>query len=262
MDKKRVCVVGATGSVGQEFIQSLNNHPWFELTQIAASPKSAGKNYLDAIKNADGIVQWEVDGDIPSYVKNMIVKNVDDIDTDNLDLMFSAVESEAARDIETKFAAILPVISTSSAYRYETDVPILIPGINDDHADLLDVQKKNRNWKGWVAPLPNCTTTGLAITLKPLYEKYGAKKVMMTSMQAISGGGRSPGVSAMQINDNIKESIPYIAKEEAKVRIETRILGNLDSEYMIKIQIIYAEISKYRENILVCDAYECFKENT
>ena len=113
--------------------------------------------------------------------------------------MFSAVESEAARDIETKFAAILPVISTSSAYRYETDVPILIPGINDDHADLLDVQKKNRNWKGWVAPLPNCTTTGLAITLKPLYEKYGAKKVMMTSMQAISGGGRSPGVSAMQI---------------------------------------------------------------
>ena len=87
---------------------------------------------------------------------------MDDIDTDNLDLMFSAVESEAARDIETKFAAILPVISTSSAYRYETDVPILIPGINDDHADLLDVQKKNRNWKGWVAPLPNCTTTGLA----------------------------------------------------------------------------------------------------
>ena len=81
MDKKRVCVVGATGSVGQEFIQSLNNHPWFELTQISASPKSAGKNYLDAIKNADGIVQWEVDGDIPSYVKNMIVKNVDDIDT-------------------------------------------------------------------------------------------------------------------------------------------------------------------------------------
>ena len=228
MDKKRVCVVGATGSVGQEFIQSLNNHPWFELTQIAASPKSAGKNYLDAIKNADGIVQWEVDGDIPSYVKNMIVKNVDDIDTDNLDLMFSAVESEAARDIETKFAAILPVISTSSAYRYETDVPILIPGINDDHADLLDVQKKNRNWKGWVAPLPNCTTTGLAITLKPLYEKYGAKKVMMTSMQAISGGGRSPGVSAMQINDNI---IPYIAKEEAKVRIETRkILGKINGD--------------------------------
>ena len=221
--------MGATGSVGQEFIQSiLEDHPWFVVTQIAASSRSAGKNYLDAIKNTDGILQWEVDGDIPSYVKDMTVKTVDDIDTDNLDLLFSAVESEAARDIETKFAAILPVISTSSAFRYESDVPILIPGINDDHADLLDVQKKNRNWKGWVAPLPNCTTTGLAITLKPLYEKYGVKKVIMTSMQAISGGGRSPGVSAMQINDNI---VPYIAKEEGKVRVETRkILGKIDGD--------------------------------
>ena len=107
MDKKRVCVVGATGSVGQEFIQSLNNHPWFELTQIAASPKSAGKNYLDAIKNADGIVQWEVDGDIPSYVKNMIVKNVDDIDTDNLDLMFSAVALSSRHYISSYSLPIL-----------------------------------------------------------------------------------------------------------------------------------------------------------
>jgi len=104
-------------------------------------------------------------------------------------------------------------------------VPILIPGINDEQADLLDVQKKNRNWKGFVAPLPNCTTTGLAITMKPLYEKYGAKKVLMTSMQAISGAGRTPGVSAMDVTDNI---IPYIPKEEKKVRIETaKILGKL-----------------------------------
>ncbi|MDI1496098.1 MAG: semialdehyde dehydrogenase [Cenarchaeum symbiont of Oopsacas minuta] len=230
MDKKRVCIVGATGSVGQEFIQSLENHPWFEVTQIAASAKSAGKNYLDAIKNSDGVIAWEVDGVIPSYVKSMTVKSVDEIDVSKLDLIFSAVESEAARNIETKFAAVLPVISTSSAYRYENDVPILIPGINDDHADLLDVQKRNHSWKGWVAPLPNCTTTGLAITLKPLYEKYGAKKVMMTSMQAISGGGRSPGVSAMQINDNI---VPYIVNEEDKVRTETRkILGKLEEDHI------------------------------
>jgi aspartate-semialdehyde dehydrogenase len=155
----------------------------------------------------------------------MTVKNIDELDLSQLDLVFSAVESNAARDIETKIAAELPVISTSSAYRYEEDVPILIPGINDEQSELLEIQKKNRNWKGWVAPLPNCTTTGLAITLKPLYEKYGAKKVMMTSMQAISGAGRAPGVSAMNITDNI---IPYIAKEEEKVRIETRkILGKL-----------------------------------
>jgi len=224
MDKKRVAIIGVTGSVGQEFVLSLNNHPWFEVTQIAASERSAGKKYVDAIRDASGLIAWDVGGEIPEYIKNMTVRRVDEIDTSQLDLVFSAVESEAARDIETNMAAELPVISTSSAYRYEEDVPILIPGVNDEQAELLETQKKNRNWKGWVAPLPNCTTTGLAITLKPLLEKYGAKKVMMTSMQAISGGGKS-GVSAMGITDNI---LPYIPKEEGKVRIETRkILGKL-----------------------------------
>ena len=226
MGKKRVAIIGVTGAVGQEFVQSLENHPWFEVTQIAASERSAGKNYVDAIRDPDsGIIKWEVGGEIPEYIKGMTVKKIDEINVAELDLVFSAVESNAARDIETKFAKDIPVISTSSAYRYEDDVPILIPGINDEQAELLEVQKKNRDWKGWVAPLPNCTTTGLAITMKPLYEKYGAKKVMMTSMQAISGGGRSPGVSAMDVTDNI---IPYIPKEENKVKIETKkILGKL-----------------------------------
>ena len=224
--KKKVAIIGVTGSVGQEFVLSLENHPWFEVTQIAASERSAGKKYAEAIRDPNsGIVSWEVHGEIPEYIKEMTVKNIDEINASQLDLVFSAVESGAARDIETKFAKDLPVISTSSAYRYEEDVPILIPGINDEQAELLEEQKKNRNWKGWVAPLPNCTTTGLAITLKPLYEKYGVKKVMMTSMQAISGAGRSPGLSAMNITDNI---IPYIPKEEGKVRRETRkILGKL-----------------------------------
>jgi len=224
--KKKVAVIGVTGAVGQEFVLSLKDHPWFEVTQIAASERSAGKNYVDAIRDPDSeIIKWEVGGEIPEYIKGMTVKKIDEINVAELDLVFSAVESNAARDIETKFAKDIPVISTSSAYRYEDDVPILIPGINDEQAELLDVQKKNRGWKGWVAPLPNCTTTGLAITMKPLYEKYGAKKVMMTSMQAISGGGRSPGVSAMDVTDNI---IPYIPKEENKVRIETKkILGKL-----------------------------------
>ena len=224
--KKKVAIIGVTGSVGQEFVLSLENHPWFEVTQIAASERSAGKKYTEAIRDPNsGIVSWEVHGEIPEYIKEMTVKNIDEINVSQLDLVFSAVESGAARDIETKFAKDVPVISTSSAYRYEEDVPILIPGINDEQAELLEEQKKNRNWKGWVAPLPNCTTTGLAITLKPLYEKYGVKKVMMTSMQAISGAGRSPGLSAMNITDNI---IPYIPKEEGKVRRETRkILGKL-----------------------------------
>lgn len=226
MEKKKVAIIGVTGSVGQEFVQCLENHPWFEVTQIAASDRSAGKKYEESIRDPNsGIVSWEVGGQIPEYIKKMTVRSVDEIDTSQLDLVFSAVESVAARDIETKMAAKIPVISTSAAYRYEDDVPILIPGINDEQAELLEEQKKRRNWKGWVAPLPNCTTTGLAITLKPLYEKYGAKRVMMTSMQAISGAGRAPGVSAMNITDNI---IPYIPKEEEKVRKETRkILGKL-----------------------------------
>ena len=224
--KKKVAIIGVTGAVGQEFVLSLKDHPWFEVTQIAASERSAGKNYVDAIRDPDsGIIKWEVGGEIPEYIKGMTVKKIDEINAAELDLVFSAVESNAARDIETKFAKDIPVISTSSAYRYEDDVPILIPGINDEQSELLEIQKKNRGWKGWVAPLPNCTTTGLVITMKPLYEKYGAKKVMMTSMQAISGAGRSPGVSAMDVIDNI---IPYIPKEEDKVRIETRkILGKL-----------------------------------
>jgi len=145
--KKRVAIIGVTGSVGQEFVQSLDNHPWFEVTQIAASERSAGKMYLDAIRDASGIIAWDVGGQIPEYIKNMKVLKVEEINVQELDLIFSAVESEAARDIETKFAKDLPVISTSSAYRYEEDVPILIPGINDEQAELLEVQKKNRDWK-------------------------------------------------------------------------------------------------------------------
>lgn len=224
--KKRVAVIGVTGAVGQEFVLALNNHPWFEVKQIAASERSAKKKFVEAIRDPNsGILRWHLREPIPEYVKDMIIESVDDIKPENLDLVFSSVESEAARDIESKFAQDLPVISTSAAYRYEADVPILIPGINDDHVALLDQQKKNRGWKGFVAPLPNCTTTGLAITMKPLLDKFGAQKIIMTSMQAMSGAGRSPGVSALDITDNI---IPYIPKEEDKVRLETgKILGKL-----------------------------------
>lgn len=223
---KRVAIIGVTGAVGQEFVLALNKHPWFEVKQIAASERSSGKKFVDAIRDPNsGILKWHLREEIPEYVKNMIVESVDDIKVENLDLIFSSVESEAAREIETKFAKDLPVISTSSAYRYEADVPILIPGINDDHAELLNVQRKNRGWKGFVAPLPNCTTTGLAITMKPLLDKFGAQRIIMTSMQSMSGAGRSPGVSALDITDNI---IPYIPKEEEKVRLETgKILGKL-----------------------------------
>jgi aspartate-semialdehyde dehydrogenase len=273
--KKKVAIIGVTGAVGQEFVLSLEDHPWFEVTQIAASERSAGKKYIDAIRDDSGIVAWDVGGEIPDYIKEMSVLTVDEINVAELDLIFSAVESQAARDIETKFAKDLPVISTSSAYRYEEDVPILIPGVNDEQAELLEVQKKNRDWKGWVAPLPNCTTTGLAITLKPLFDKYGAKKVMMTSMQAISGGGKT-GVSAMGITDNI---LPYIPKEEDKVKKETRkILGKLkdgkieDADIRVSCtctrvpvidghtESVFVETEKEIDPALAKDTYEAYNK--
>ncbi len=220
----KVAVIGATGAVGQEFVVALNKHKWFQLTQVAASERSVGKKYVDALRDPNsGILKWHNREEVPEYVKNMVVSKVDDIKPGDFDLIFTALESDDAMIIEPKFAKTTPVISTAAAFRYESDVPILIPGVNDDQADLLKVQGKNRSWKGFVAPLPNCTTTGLAITLKPVLDRFGINKVIMTSMQALSGAGRSPGVIALDITDNV---IPYIPKEEEKVQKEAKkILG-------------------------------------
>ncbi|HEX9677204.1 aspartate-semialdehyde dehydrogenase [Nitrososphaera sp.] len=220
----KVAVIGATGAVGQEFIVALNKHKWFQITQVAASERSAGKKYIDAIRDpSSGILRWHNREEVPEYARDMVVSKVDDIKPGNFDLIFTALESDDAKIIEPKFAKTTPVISTAAAFRYEADVPVVIPGINDSHAELLNVQRKNRGWKGFIAPLPNCTTTGLAITLKPILDKFGIEKVLMTSMQALSGAGRSPGVIALDIMDNV---IPYIPKEEEKVQVEAKkILG-------------------------------------
>lgn len=221
----KVAVIGATGAVGQEFIVALSKHKWFQLTQVAASERSAGKKYIDAIRDPNsGILRWHSREEVPEYARDMVVSKVDDIKPENFDLIFTALESDDAQVIEPKFAKTTPVISTAAAFRYESDVPVVIPGINDSHVELLNVQRKNRGWKGFIAPLPNCTTTGLAITLKPILDKFGIDKVLMTSMQALSGAGRSPGVIALDIMDNV---IPYIPKEEEKVQVEAKkILGS------------------------------------
>jgi len=223
----RVAIIGATGVVGQEFVVALDKHPWFEVKQLAASERSAGKKYLEAIHDkSSGITKWHQHEPVPDYVKDMVVQHVSEINPKDVDLVFTAIEAEDAKVIEPKFAERVPVISTASAFRYENDVPILIPGINDGQVDLLNFQRKNRGWKGFIAPLPNCTTTGLAITLKPILDNFGVERVFMTSLQAVSGAGRSPGVAALDIFDNI---IPYIPKEEEKVQLETmKILGTLN----------------------------------
>jgi aspartate-semialdehyde dehydrogenase len=228
----KVGLIGATGAVGQEFVIALNEHPWFELTHIASSERSAGKKYMEALYDSQlGITRWHNKEQIPEYVQEMRLNRTQDIDPSKFDLIFTAVESADAKEIEPVFAKSVPVISTAAAFRYENDVPILIPGVNDDHAYLLDIQRKNRGWRGFIAPLPNCTTTGLAITLKPIMTRFGINNIFMTSMQAISGAGRSPGVIALDIMDNI---IPYIPKEEEKVQMETKkILGNLDTNFIV-----------------------------
>ena len=233
--RRRVALVGATGVAGQQFLVSLDRHPWFELTTLAASSRSAGKPYTDAITDASGQRQWFCEEPLPAAFAQMPVVDSDTLALDGIDLVFTAVESGAARALEERFAAQVPVISTSSAFRYEEDVPILVPGVNLEHAGLVKRQQRERGWKGFVAPIPNCTTTGLVIALAPLARRFGLRSVVLTSLQAISGAGRSPGVASLDILDNV---IPYIPNEEEKVERETRkILGRLEGERIEPLEI-------------------------
>jgi aspartate-semialdehyde dehydrogenase len=231
MKKKTVAVIGATGVAGQQFLASLSGHPWFDVVALAASERSAGKLFKDAITDATGAFRWYCQEPLDPAFAGIMVQDASKLDATKVDLIFTAVESDAAKDLEPRYAKTTPVVSTASAFRYEKDVPIFIPGVNESHDALIPVQKKNRGWKGFVTPVPNCTTTGLAMTLKPLHEHFGIQQVLMTSMQACSGAGRSPGVIGLDIMDNV---IPYIPKEEEKVEKETqKILGIIKGEEII-----------------------------
>ncbi len=226
--KKKVAVIGATGIAGQQFLAALPNHPDFEITHLAASPRSAGKSYLEALQEPNGSTGWWCDEPLDPKYAAMTVLDSAEFDARDVDIVFTATESDAAKIIEPKYAQTTPVISTASAFRYENDVPIFIPGVNNDHAVLIDRQKRERGWKGFVTPIPNCTTTGLAIALKPIFDNWGIEKVVMTSMQAMSGAGRRGGVLGLDAIENV---IPFIPGEEEKVQKETqKILGSLHGE--------------------------------
>ena len=241
MEKKRkmlkAAIVGATGIVGQQFIVALRDHPWIKVTSIAASERSAGRTYREALTDAkSGAFRWYCDEPPAPEAMDLPVQNAHEMEPSGVDIVFSAVESDQAQILEPKFAVSTPVISTASAFRYEKDVPILIPGINSEQAGLLKQQRKARGWKGFITPIPNCTTTGLAITLKPIYDAFGIRMVLMTSLQALSGAGRSPGVIGLDILDNV---IPFIANEEEKVQRETqKILGALTGESIKPAQFL------------------------
>src|SRR5262245_20234056 len=224
--KKRVAVVGATGIAGQQCLVALDGHPWFEVVKLAASERSAGKTYAQAIRDdKSGARRWWCLEAPPAAILELSVESGDRLDVTGIDIVFSAVESDAARVLEPQYAKTAAVLSTASAFRYEDNVPILVPGVNWAHAAQIGEQRRRRGWHGFIAPLPNCTTMGLVVTLKPLLERFGLARVVMTSMQGVSGAGRSPGVMALDIFDNI---IPFIPGEEEKVARETgKILGGL-----------------------------------
>ncbi len=216
MKKIEVGILGATGMVGQRFVSLLEHHPWFEVAWLGASERSAGKRYADA-------VSWRLDGPLPARARELAVEECKPGKAPQL--VFSSLDSTIAEEVEQAFArAGHAVISNSSNHRMDADVPLLVPEVNPDHLALVRSQRKRRGWNGMIVTNPNCTTVGLVMSLAPLERAFGLEKVLVTSMQAVSGAGY-PGVPALDILGNV---IPHIANEEEKVERETRkLLGRL-----------------------------------
>jgi aspartate-semialdehyde dehydrogenase len=218
-----VGILGATGTVGQRFIQLLHEHPWFEITWLAASDRSAGKLYPEAAK-------WNLATPIPAKIAAMKVSAAAP-DSSTPKLVFAALDATAAQQIEPAFAeAGHAVVSNSSAFRMAEDVPLIIPEVNGDHVPLIKTQKWYKKNGGFMVTNPNCSAIGLVLALAPLHRRFGIDKIFVATMQAISGAGY-PGVPSMDILGNV---IPYIAKEEDKMEAETRkLLGSLNGSRVL-----------------------------
>lgn len=211
-----VGVLGATGMVGQHFVKFLRNHPWFDLTWVGASDRSAGKKYSEA-------TTWRLEGAMPEKVADLTVQACEP-GNGAPKLMFSAMDASVATEIERTFAeAGHVIVSNSRNHRMEADVPLLVPEINHDHLRILPKQREARGWKGGIVTNPNCSTIVMTLGLAPL-KPFGIKRIVATTLQAISGAGY-PGVASMDINANV---IPYIGSEEPKMESETqKIMGDL-----------------------------------
>ena len=220
MNKLEVGVLGATGMVGQRFVSLIENHPWLELAWLAASDRSAGKAYAEACS-------WRLREPMPESARRLTVHECkSDGQAGKIpQLLFASLDSKVAGEVEQEFArAGHVVVSNSSNHRMEPDVPLLIPEVNPDHLALVRAQRRERGWKGMIVTNPNCTTVGLVMSLAPLEKAFGLEKVLMTSMQAVSGAGY-PGVPTLDILGNV---IPHIGGEEEKVEQETqKLLGKL-----------------------------------
>lgn len=229
MKKLKVGVLGATGMVGQNYISLLEGHPWFEVSNLVASPSSAGKKYFDAVAG-----RWHMKKGIPQNVKDLIVAPINDVQNvkKRCDFVFSALDSDIAKEWEEKYAeAGIPVVSNASAHRHTSDVPMLIPEINHSHLEIIPMQKKNRGWtKGFIVVKPNCSLQSYMTPLFALHKKFKIKKVIITTMQAVSGAGH-PGVASFDIVDNV---IPFIKGEEEKSENEPKkILGKIEGNKFV-----------------------------
>ncbi len=218
MDKIPVAILGATGLVGQRLVQMLANHPWFEIHALAASDNSVGKRYADAVK-------WHLPSEIPMLAREMIVQPCEP--RFEARVVFSALPSDVAGKIEEDFAnAGYLVSSNASAHRMDADVPLVIPEANPDHLQLIPAQQARRKLRGAILCNPNCSTIHLTLALKPLVDQFGLKRVIVTTMQALSGAGY-PGIASLDVVDNV---IPFIGGEETKLESEPlKILGRLEN---------------------------------
>jgi aspartate-semialdehyde dehydrogenase len=221
--KWRAGVLGATGLVGQRLVKLLADHPWFEIAEVAASERSSGKSYAEAVR-------WHLDGPIPEAARNLVVKSL--APSLDCDFVFSALDSSVAGGAEEDFArAGYPVVSNSKNHRMDSDVPLLIPEVNAAHLDAIPAQQKNRSYgSGFIVTNPNCSTAGLVLVLKPLADAFGLEKVFAVTLQAVSGAGY-PGVASMDIHANV---IPFISGEEEKMESEPqKLLGKWDGSRFI-----------------------------
>ena len=236
-----VGVLGGTGMVGQHFIKFLRNHPWFDVTWVGASDRSAGKRYCEA-------THWRLDGLMPARVREIVVSDSKPVPGAPR-LMFSAMDASVATEIERAFAeAGHIVVSNSKNHRMDPDVPLLVPEVNADHLKLIPLQQRNRGWKGQIATNPNCSTVVLTMALAP-FKQFGIKRVIVTTMQAISGAGY-PGVPSMDIMANV---IPHIGGEEEKMQQETqKILGEFAGDH---IEPLTARVSAHCNRVPVVDGH-------
>ena len=243
-NKYPIGILGATGMVGQRYIQLLENHPWFEVAWLAASDRSSGKPYGEAAK-------WRLDTPLPERIARMTVAAAEPEGAPKI--IFASVDAAIAREMEPKFAAAgCAVLSNSSAFRMTPNVPLVIPEVNAEHLHLIEEQPSRKQSGGYMVTNPNCSTIGLVMALKPLQERFGIEQIFVTTMQAVSGAGY-PGVPSMDILGNV---VPYIGSEEEKMEAETlKLLGKLNGQV---VSPLAARISAQCNRVAVEDGHtEC-----